>query len=124
MATAAGAGRRFLAAASAITPATLAAALTAIALSRGRSVIHSSSPSTARVDHARLCRGTGKTIGFTAIQAATRAAWLQRRFHTGTNTSGVLAHRVQALQGLECLANTCRLIAPNRDMVSLPSCLH
>jgi hypothetical protein len=45
------------------------------------------------------------------------AAWLHRRVHAGTSTSGVLSQRVQALHGLEWRAKTMRLSsAKRRDM--------
>jgi hypothetical protein len=68
VAPAAGAARCRRAAISAVMPASVAAALTALAVSRGRSVIHSSSPSTARVDQACSFAGLGKITGLAAIQ--------------------------------------------------------
>src|SRR5688572_12829593 len=98
-------------------PASVAAALTAIAVSRGRSVIQSSSPSTARVAQACSSAGLGKTTGLAVIQAPTIAAWLHRRVHAGTSTSGVLIQRVQALHGLEWRAKTvCLRSAKPRGM--------
>jgi hypothetical protein len=41
----------------------------------------------------------GNTTGFIASHAPINSAWLRRRVHTGTNTSGVLAQRVHALHG-------------------------
>src|SRR5918995_5141573 len=123
VAPAAGAARRRRAAVSAVMPAGVAAALTAIAVSRGRSVIHSSSPSTTRVDHACSSAGFGKITGLAAIQAPTIAAWLHRRVHRGTSTSGVLSQRVQALHGLEWRAKTlCLRSAKRRGVLrSFPS---
>ena len=82
---------------------------TAIAVSSGRSAIHCSSPSTARVAHARSCAGLPNTTGLTAIHTPTSAASRPLRRHTGTSISGALAHLVHALHGLLCRANTARL---------------
>src|SRR5918995_4841 len=72
VAPAAGAARRRRAAVSAVMPASVAAAFTAI------------------------------------------AAWLHRRVHRGTSTSGVLSQRVQALHGLEWRAKTLCLRSAKR----------
>jgi hypothetical protein len=106
--TAARAARRLRAAIIAATPATVAPTSTAIAAPRGRSSIHCSSPSTALVAHALSCAGLPNNTGFTAIQMPTTAASRQLRRHTGTKTSGALAHLVHALHGLLCRANTAR----------------
>src|SRR5262249_11932362 len=82
--------------------------LTTVALSRGRRLIHSSSPSIARVDQARSCRGLPKTNGLAAIHTASQTAWLRRRVHAGTRIRGVLAQRVHALHGLQCRAKSAR----------------
>src|SRR6201998_4962655 len=92
----------------ALTAATDVIAPTNMAASRGRRLIHNSSPSIARADHARSRAGLPKTNGLTASHTAIKTAWLHRRVHTGTSGSGVLAHRVQALQGLQCRANIAR----------------
>ena len=108
MAAAAGIARRWRAATIATSPAAVAATSTAIAVSIGRSAIHCSSPSTARVAHARSCAGLPNTTGLTAIHTPTSAASRQLRRHTGTSISGALAHLVHALHGLLCRANTAR----------------
>ena len=70
--------------------------------------IHISSPSTALVAQARSCSGLGKTTAFAIIQASTGTACVHLRVHTGTTTSGVVPHRLHALQGLECRSKTFR----------------
>src|ERR1700739_1436886 len=98
----------------ALTAATDVIAPTNMAASRGRRLIHNSSPSIARADHARSRAGLPKTNGLTASHSATKTAWLHRRVHTGTSGSGVLAQRVHALQGLQCRANI-----PRRTLMRL-----
>src|ERR1700757_5142914 len=100
VAIAAGASRRRRAEMTAFSAAADVSALTNRAASRGRRLIHSSSPSIARVDQARWWAGLPKTNGLTASQAASKTAWLHRRVHAGTSVNGVLAQRVHALHGL------------------------
>src|SRR6201986_4713169 len=83
-------------------------ALTNMAASRGRRLIHSSSPSIARVDQAPSCAGLPKMNGLTASHLASSTPWFHRRVHGGTNINGVLAQRVHALHGLQCRANSAR----------------
>src|ERR671911_2422937 len=83
--------------------------LRAIARSRGRSAIHISSPSIARVAHALSFLGSRNTMGLTISHTTTMAAPLQLRVQMGTKTRGTLIRRVQALQGLEwCLKTSLR----------------
>src|SRR5918993_71916 len=102
VAATAGTSLRLRAAMSAPASETKLAASTAIAASLGRPTIHSSSPSTALVAQARSCSGLGKTTAFAIIQANTGTACVHLRVHTGTTTSGAVAHRLHALQGLAC----------------------
>lgn len=104
----AGLSRWRRAATTAPSPTAEVTALTNMAASRGRRLIQSSSPSIARVDQARSFPGLPKTKGFSASHNPISAAWLHRRVHTGTRVSGVLAQRVHALRGWQCLANIAR----------------
>src|SRR5688572_23641672 len=98
-------------------PASVAAALTAIAVSRrplGDPEFFAEHP---RVDQACSSAGLGKITGLAAIQELMIAAWLHRRVHAGTSTRGVLSQRVQALHGLEWRAKTlCLRSAERRGM--------
>src|SRR5215217_6303180 len=80
--------------------------LRAIARSRGRLVIHISSPSIARVAHALSSLGSGNTMGLAISHTRTMAPTLQLRVQMGTKTRGTLSRRVQALQGLEWYLKT------------------
>src|SRR5829696_5268613 len=83
-----------------------APAFTAIALSRGRSATHISSPSIALVAQAESSLGAGNTTGLSSSYAPTREACFQLRVQRGTKTRGTLKRRVHALQGLEWCSNT------------------
>src|SRR5215208_5371094 len=96
--------------------------LRAIARSRGRLVIHISSPSIARVAHALSFLGLRNMMGLTISHTTTMAPSLQLRFQMGTKTRGTLSRRVQALQGLEwCLKTFLRSGLMSDDLSLLSS---
>ena len=92
--------------------------LTAMAASRGRRVIHSSSPSIARVDQALSCAGLPKTNGLTASQNPINTAWLHRRVHIGTSTQRCARPARPRTPRIgvprkDCAPNRCGRHAPN-----------
>jgi hypothetical protein len=60
--------------------------------------------------------------GLTASQSPSNTAWSDLRVQIGTNVSGVLAQRVQALHGLQCRANMPRRMRATPSTVGYLEC--